>query len=101
MKLTSCSSNVFRSLVEDFFEVIKTLEGKRVAHSEYPNAKEFRFSEVSFLREEINKKRRGMGLVPDVSLRGVVKADDLATGHVDWGRKLAFYCAELSLRESK
>lgn len=47
------------------------------------------------MHETVNELRADRGL-PAVPLEEIVRVERLAVGHSDYGRKFAFYCAELT-----
>lgn len=55
--------------------------------------------ERSRMHETVNEIRAENGLAP-VPLEKVVQVEGLASGHADYARKFAFYCAELTLTQA-
>ncbi len=49
--------------------------------------------------DEVNRLRGTRGRAP-VTLKDVMKVEGCASGHVDYSRKYALYCAEIVLGES-
>ena len=55
--------------------------------------------ERSRMHETVNTIRAENGLGP-IALEKVIEAEGAADGHSDYGRKFAYYCAEIALWEN-
>jgi uncharacterized protein YkwD len=91
----------WREVRERFLQVLEEAQRHR---GEMPELVQFagerapawHIFELKKMLEAVNKERQKLNL-PEVTMDAVVKVNQYATGHSDYTRKFALYCAELGV----
>lgn len=91
----------WQSLIQKFLNILITAQTFRDQKGKWIDDElEWVIYERQVMFDATNKERANRDL-PPVTIDDIKRVEGWASGHIDYSRKLALYCAELAIGKSK